>query len=87
MSRSFRFHPARLDASHAGGARDAATAIATRLRRIAGADASGVRVHLDGEVVRLTGRVPQWHVKQLAGSAALAESPNFSVSNDLLVTG
>ena len=78
---AFRFDPARLDSSH-----DPATAIATRLRRIGGADAIGVRVHLDGDTVRMTGRVPSWSLKQLATSAALSTSADFEIANELTVT-
>lgn len=81
MHRSSRFVPVRHD-----DAIDPAVAIAARLRRIGGPDASAVRVHLDGETVRLSGRVPQWHLKQLATSAVLAENGSYGVCNELMVT-
>ena len=77
---AFRFDPARLDTPH-----DPATAIATRIRRIGGADASGVRVHLDGNTLRMTGRVHSWSLKQLATSAALSTSADWSIANELTV--
>ena len=76
------FQPVRLDSTH-----DAATQVATRLRRIGGADAIGVRVHQDGETVRLTGHVPRWHLKQLATATVHSVIGDVVIENELTVAG
>ena len=73
----------RIDATHA--ASEAATQAAVQLRRIAGADASGIRVHSDGETVRVTGHVPRWHLKQLATATVRQFSAEAAIENELTV--
>ena len=80
MSHRRTFTPVRTEARH-----DAATAAAVHLRRVAGPDASGIRVHQQDNTVHLTGRVPQWHLKQLATAAVRAADSSVEISNELLV--
>ena len=76
----FPFQAVRLD-----GPTDPATLAITHLRRIAGPDAVAVRAHMDGDTVRLTGRVAGWHLKQLATSTVRNVAPTVTVANDLRV--
>lgn len=76
------FRAIRVDDQH-----DAATQASLQLRRIAGPDASGIRVHRDGEVVRLTGRVPRWHLKQLATATVRNLAADAIIENELTVCG
>ena len=82
MPRHSTFQPVRLDSQH-----DAATLAGAQIRRIAGPDASGIRVHSDGETVRLTGRVPRWHLKQLATATVRSFAEDAVIENELLVCG
>ena len=76
------FQPVRLDSGC-----DAATQAGVRLRRIAGPDASGIRLHSDEGVVRLTGSVPRWHLKQLATATVRSMAGDVTIENELVVCG